>query len=182
MDNQLTLRFNGQKFQDELLDVEQFLLRNLNLSNRELGKITGLTRDQIKHRLSDQGIVRSKEQLEQIYLRNASLQTGNLNPNFRGGISRNHYHYKKIQAERYPERIKARKKVAYAVKTGKLVRSEYCELCGSKEDLQFDHRDYSKPLEVHTVCRRDNNLLKKYSWSELLTFYQNKETNHFIKI
>lgn len=33
---------------------------------------------------------------------------GENNPNWKGGISQNYYHYKKIQKQRYPEKIKAR--------------------------------------------------------------------------
>jgi len=34
--------------------------------------------------------------------------SGKNNPRWKGGISKNHYHYKKIQMERHPERVKAR--------------------------------------------------------------------------
>lgn len=47
---------------------------------------------------------------------------GNKNPNWKGGISENNYHYKKLQVERYPERVNARKLVHNAIKDGKLVR------------------------------------------------------------
>lgn len=31
---------------------------------------------------------------------------------------------------------------------------ECCEVCGSKENLELHHPDYSKPLEVITLCRK----------------------------
>ena len=36
--------------------------------------------------------------------------TGESNPNWRGGVSANPYRYKKRQVDRYPEKVKARKK------------------------------------------------------------------------
>jgi ribosomal protein S27AE len=76
------------------------------------------------------------------------------NPNWKGGISKNKYHYKKIQIERYPERIDARRKVYYAVKSGKLKRGK-CEVKGCVEITTFaHHEDYSKPLEVKWLCRK----------------------------
>lgn len=80
---------------------------------------------------------------------------GNKNPNWKGGISENNYHYKKLQVERYPERVNARKLVHNAIKDGKLVRG-CCVICG-KEKAHAHHEDYSKPLEVIWLCRRHHN-------------------------
>lgn len=50
---------------------------------------------------------------------------------------------------------RARGKVAYAVKTGKLQSLSKniiaCVDCGSRAE-HYDHRDYDKPLEVVPVC------------------------------
>lgn len=150
-----------------------FIKNNLQLSNRMLSSMTGLTINQIKHRLGKENIKRSPEQIEQIMLSNAKDQLGEKNSNWKGGISQDYSHYKRIQKQRYPDRIAARQKAYKAMKSGKLIKGNVCELCGTNKNLQFDHRDYSKPLEVHTVCSRDNNLLKKYSWNELESFYRN---------
>lgn len=76
---------------------------------------------------------------------------GENNPNWKGGISKNNYHYKKIQKKRYPEKIRAREKVRYALKTGKLVK-ESCLKCGNTETFAH-HTDYGKPLEIMWLCR-----------------------------
>lgn len=77
---------------------------------------------------------------------------GDKNPNWKNGISKNNYHYKKIQMIRYPERILARRKVHNAVKSGKLTRLP-CETCKKKPSFAH-HEDYSKPLEVKWLCRK----------------------------
>jgi ribosomal protein S27AE len=77
-------------------------------------------------------------------------RTGPNNSNWKGGISKNHYHYKKIAKLRHPAMIRAHKRVAYAVKKGNLVRQP-CEVCGETK-VQAHHDDYSKPLEVRWFC------------------------------
>jgi hypothetical protein len=39
-----------------------------------------------------------------------------------------------------------------AVRAGKLVRPSACEQCGAVGQVQADHRDYSKPLDVTHLC------------------------------
>ena len=77
--------------------------------------------------------------------------SGPNNPNWKDGISKNHYHYKKIQTARYPERIAARKAVFEAVRSGRLIR-QACERCGDYPG-HAHHEDYSKPLDVRWLCR-----------------------------
>jgi hypothetical protein len=77
--------------------------------------------------------------------------SGKNNPNWKGGISKNYYHYKKLQIQRYPERVEARRKLGRAVKQGKIKRGK-CQICG-KENAHAHHKDYSKPLDVEWFCR-----------------------------
>ena len=49
---------------------------------------------------------------------------------------------------RHPIEIKATK-LARKVPIG-----NQCEICGTTEDLQKHHPDYSKPLEIVTLCRQ----------------------------
>ena len=51
-----------------------------------------------------------------------------------------------------PEKVKARKLVGYAVKTGKIIKSKSCTLCNRETRLSGHHRDYAKPLEVIWLC------------------------------
>ncbi len=83
-------------------------------------------------------------------------QEGQNNPNWKNGISKNNYHYKKIQKERYPERINAREIVNRAIKSGKLIPLNLCDECGEynlKKDIEAHHEDYDKPLEVIWLCK-----------------------------
>lgn len=84
-------------------------------------------------------------------------QNGSENPNWKGGISSDNYHYKLIQKERYPERIKARQICYDAVRAGKLKRHP-CELCGNT-NAQAHHDDYSKPLDVRWLCPAHHRVL-----------------------
>lgn len=76
----------------------------------------------------------------------------NKNPNWKNGISKNNYHYKKLQEKRYPDHIKARELVKRAIKSGKLIKGT-CIICGCK-DVVAHHTDYSKPLDVIWMCRK----------------------------
>ena len=78
---------------------------------------------------------------------------GENNPNWKGGISKDHYHYKKIQIERYPERIKCRDILYKAKSKGEITSPKVCEKCGNKLKLHAHHKDYSKPLDVTWLCR-----------------------------
>jgi hypothetical protein len=51
----------------------------------------------------------------------------------------------------YDFKAKARAKVKYALKTGRLEK-EPCEVCRNL-DVQAHHQDYSKPLHVRWLCR-----------------------------
>lgn len=74
------------------------------------------------------------------------------NGNWKGGISKNHYHYKKIQMGRYPERVRARQEVFNAIQRGEIIRQP-CSVCGL-EKAHAHHEDYSKPLDVMWLCRK----------------------------
>lgn len=52
------------------------------------------------------------------------------------------------------DKMVAHRKVAWAVKTGKLVSPKQCENCLEERKLDAHHDDYSKPLEVIWICRK----------------------------
>ena len=56
----------------------------------------------------------------------------------------------------------AKKKVYVEVRSGRLPKANTlnCFRCGGKASV-YDHRDYSKPLEVTPLCRRCNKLIGK---------------------
>jgi len=80
-------------------------------------------------------------------------QEGKLNPNWKNGISKNNYHYKKIQKERYPERVKAGEIVQRALKIGKLIKPDNCAECERRTSrLHAHHINYNQPLQVIWLC------------------------------
>jgi hypothetical protein len=132
-------------------DPRTYILQNLQMTNLELSNATGLSIWKIKYYLRASGITRTKDQLQQIRIRKGELQTGNLNPNWKNGISSDNYHYKKTQMERFPEKIEARRQVMLAIKKGLLIRRP-CEVCGCVKS-EAHHPDHSRPLEVVWLCR-----------------------------
>jgi len=84
--------------------------------------------------------------------------TGENNPNFKGGISQDTYHYKKIQKERYPDKVRAREKAGYERRKSRQDRA--CEICGQTgEGIHDHHDDYAKPKETRPLCRRHHDRL-----------------------
>jgi len=136
----------------------RFIENNLQLTNRELSLKLGRSKSSVKCFLDRQHIRRKEEQISQIRSRLAANQTGENNPNWRGGISKNHYHYKKLQMERYPERIQARELVRQAIRKGTIVRGN-CNVCGIDEKIEAHHPDYSFPLTVEWLCQKHHRIL-----------------------
>lgn len=52
-----------------------------------------------------------------------------------------------------PEKTHARNLLQSAVRHGKLLKSQFCQLCLVPTRLEGHHEDYSKPLEVVWLCR-----------------------------
>jgi len=63
------------------------------------------------------------------------------------------YEAVKNSIAKHPEKQSARKKVYYALKVGKLIKPEVCQVCSSPKELFGHHTDYTKPLEVEWICR-----------------------------
>lgn len=82
-------------------------------------------------------------------------QRGEKNPNWKGGVAKDHYRYKRRFAAKNPEKVRAHNLVAYAKAVGKLV-PQPCEECGAAQ-AHAHHEDYSKPLEVRWVCQLCHN-------------------------
>jgi len=53
---------------------------------------------------------------------------------------------------KYPEKEKARHVLNYAIRTGRLTKSKYCESCFTEGYVEAHHEDYSKPLDVDWLC------------------------------
>lgn len=81
-------------------------------------------------------------------------QRGELNPNWRGGVSRDlkYRESKRRYRARHPEKAEAHMIVRDAIRCGTLVRSS-CEVCGS-DSAEGHHDDYTKPLVVRWLCKK----------------------------
>lgn len=82
--------------------------------------------------------------------------TAEANPNWRGGISRDRSRYTRVQEQRYPERVAARKMAQAAIRSGKITKAP-CEVCGCCV-VDAHHDDYSRPLSVRFLCRKHHKL------------------------
>ncbi len=122
-------------------------------SNSELAEIFQTSKQHIIYSMEYFGIKRTNEEAKRLHGTN---QKGSNNNNYKGGISDNNYHYKKLQVQRYPERIRAREKVSNAIRYGKLIR-ENCKFCGTDQNIQAHISDYEKPLESVIWCCRSCN-------------------------
>lgn len=64
-----------------------------------------------------------------------------------------HYCYRQA----HKQQLTAHDKVAYALKTGRMVRQR-CEICG-EPNANAHHEDYSKPLDVRWLCSKHHSQL-----------------------
>lgn len=60
--------------------------------------------------------------------------------------------YKKGYRRRNPEKDNARNAVHNAIRDGRLIRPDFCGVCGRVGKVQAHHHDYSKPLDVIWEC------------------------------
>lgn len=156
----------------------RFIENNLQLSNRLIAQKLDKTEAQVRNYLFRARITRTNEQVEQIRLRIAANMRGENNGNWRNGISRNNYHYKKIQVARYPERIRARQRVHYHKKQGNITPGT-CEMCGTDKSIEAHHPDYSEPLEVDwlcSVCHREIHKKEAVTVKETVSSSDNRKT------
>lgn len=77
---------------------------------------------------------------------------GENNGNWKGGISKDNYHYKKIQKERFPQKIKAREIVCDAIRNGRITRG-ICVVCGNDKP-EAHHENYDDPLKIIWLCKK----------------------------
>lgn len=61
-------------------------------------------------------------------------------------------YYSKQYAKNNKLKLRARAILNYNVRTGKLSRPTNCQDCGSPNQIEGHHEDYSKPLDVKWLC------------------------------
>jgi hypothetical protein len=60
---------------------------------------------------------------------------------------------RKIHYETHKDEYQARRKLAYAIQSCKIIRPNICQICGnSNKKIHGHHYDYSKPYDVIWVC------------------------------
>lgn len=57
-----------------------------------------------------------------------------------------------IKKKRDRLKINCRFKVINAIRRGKMIRGDKCEICGKQGKMEAHHGDYKKPLEVKWLC------------------------------
>jgi len=158
-------------------DENDFVIDNINkMGNRELGFLLNRSPMGIKNCMLRNSISRSLD-FQKMLAKNRPPLCGENNPCWKGGISQNHYHYKLIQIKRYPKRINARKLSHNAIRSGKLIK-EPCEICGTAENIQSHHEDYSKPLDVKWLCRKHHRELHDNEYGKIRWFDRKAEARH----
>lgn len=88
-------------------------------------------------------------------------KTGENNAAWKGGISKEPARYAKRYKLKYPERIRAARKLQEAIRWGKMQRQPCCA-CGRSDQIIEAHiPDYSKPLDVVWLCDHDHKFLHR---------------------
>ena len=131
-----------------------------NKSNAELCEHFNISMETLRNTMQKHQIKRSEEVLEQM---RADALTGEKNPNWKGGISKDGARYSALQRERYPERKHARDAVYRTLKNGELIKPLACEDCGAVAYLEGHHESYDSTswLKVRWVCKPCHNIQDK---------------------
>ena len=58
-----------------------------------------------------------------------------------------------LEKSELEERQRVRQITKRAIARGEIIKKDSCEWCGSNQEIQCHHSDYSKPLEVLWVCK-----------------------------
>lgn len=141
-------------------------------TNQELADYFETSRLHIRHTLEYFEIERTPEQIKFLQAKADRFNRfGDKNPNWKNGISKDNYHYKKLQRERYPERIKARSMVSKRIESGKLVRGK-CKFCGADQNIQAHITNYKDPLNSVVWCCRKCNIEHHHSKNPDSRFYK----------
>lgn len=64
-------------------------------------------------------------------------------------------------------KFRCRQRLLKAVKSGKITKKDSCEVCGSRDQIEAHHEDYTKPFDVKWLCRA-HHVGMKYPMTHLL--------------
>jgi hypothetical protein len=168
---QLTLMFSDNISTEQ--EKLQYIRDNIHQkTNRELAVDLGLTFGQLRWLQRTHNLTRDQKEYSSLRKEMGKRQAGENNPNFKGWLSKNHMHYKRLQQERYPEHVQARMIAQRAARKG-IIKKQPCEVCSDPE-VQMHHEDHSKPLEVIFLCIKHHKLADQYL-SQGIKFSEIKE-------
>jgi hypothetical protein len=149
------MRFRVSKVKLTRGDLKKLIALVDTKSNKELSEMFGIPLHALQNLLTRYRIRRDPE----CATVHRGAHGGEEHHNWKGGVSKDSYRYKKIQKERYPERDKAREAVRRAVKKGTLTHQP-CEVCGSTENVQAHHDSYAKEdrLKINWLCKKHHDI------------------------
>ena len=128
----------------------QFLRDNINtLSNYKIERALGITYGAVVGAMKRYNIHRCPMFLSE--LRGRETPQGENHHNWKGGAVYN----AESQAEyrkNNPEKLHGKAVIYWLIRSGKIKRQP-CEVCGTLENVDAHHDDYSKPQEVRWLCR-----------------------------
>ena len=95
-----------------------------------------------------------------LYKNKSHASRGANNPHWKGGISKDHYHYKVRSVTKYPDRHSCRRQYESAMRAGVLKRG-CCEFCGDHK-TDGHHEDYRQPYKVRWLCRKHHAMVDRW--------------------
>ena len=142
-------------------EIEELRTLIDSLSNEELCARFNVPPSALANTLQKYNISRSSESLKE-------MRSGQNNPQWKGGISKDGARYSAIQRERYPERKHARDAVYRALKEGRMVKPQTCQDCGKEAYLEGHHSSYEEShwLDVQWCCKSCHNKRDKALWQD----------------
>lgn len=157
--NQYELFISVKELNEE--QIIGFIKENLlQKTNGEIAQDLQLTLGKVRHIQRKYNLIRNDEESRAIRSKLSQEQSGSRNPNWRGGISKDSMRYKRLQMERHPIHVEARRLARKALKNG-VITKKPCEVCSS-ENSQMHHEDYFQPLEVVFLCKNHHSIVDRY--------------------
>ena len=132
-------------------------------TNREIAKIFDIDRKSVSRLLNRLKIKRTPETVKIRLAMPKGSQIGELNHNWKGGISKEHLRYRIKYKKKYPKKVKAQNILYQALRRGKIKRLS-CRIClpeANWANIQALHLDYSQPLKVIWLCIKHYNEVTK---------------------
>lgn len=113
------------------------------------------------------------------FVKKLMVRVGSAAPNYRGHPKVDAYKHRKTQLAKWPERDRARRAVAYQVRTGQMIKPTCCSKCGKEDtyrNIHFHHtRSYLREHQLIGIwlCRTCHyELHEQYTTEELFAMYQ----------